>query len=81
MPVPVWLFPAAKAVGKWAIANGGPQLVDLAKKYGPSAYRGYRNHGFKPKQIVDFVMDENAPGEPRPVAVKSAKRVTRSPKR
>jgi hypothetical protein len=81
MPVPVWLFPAAKAVGKWALTNGGPPLVTLAKKYGPSAFRGYREHGFKPKQIVTYVMAENGSVEPQPAVAKAPKRRTRLPKK
>ena len=67
---PVWkkrwsvgaVVPAAKAVGKYVVTNAGPTLVQMTKKYGPVALRGYREHGLKPKKIFEFVLDEVAPG-------------------
>lgn len=61
MALPVWVVPAAKAVGKYVVTNAGPTLVQMTKKYGPVALRGYREHGLKPKKIFEFVLDEVAP--------------------
>ena len=75
MALPVWVVPAAKVVGKWAITNG-PQLVDLAKRYGPPALRAYKQHGFKVAAIVSSVRSDMANGaqEPAQVAAKTSRK-------